>query len=299
MKHAVYDANNNIIRPIAQLQVRGDRHLAALIRDDAAISFSVENQHLILHYVDHVIPDLSDIAREFGFIERSRTIETKAELYGILTQRAQGGGNVIIGNVMIFTGEAKKFRAPVSGAVITTAGWTIDEWPASFGYKTLFPQIYSYGNKFAVATPILNDGSVLSKTEFNQHMNTIVSQNDPMAYDVEHDSMILGLADTTHEAEVLIELLEEWENNIITAGIPVSGEGRKYYDSIITAGMANQTEDVETICGSAGITESNVVSVVNTIYPYFNCQPEDTDSAWGRLRKLLFFELWIIVPRRE
>ena len=301
MKHAVYDENNNIVRPAFQIGYRDNGNLVYLIRNDINMSFDKDNDSLVMKYgTDNNISDIQNISRKYGFTDASVEINNKSDIYNNMTGRVlkPSPEEIAIGNVVLFS-PSVGFRKPILTQAIKDAdeSWNIEQWPIECGYTTTFCQIINIENNYAIVTPIKSDKTIATRSDLLSYISTCFEQTDAMEYDRGHENVIFGISDDENEAKTVICLINEWEDNLQSSSIPTVGTGKLLYDEIIKSAMENQDRNIESICEQVGIDNANVIQMVNLIYPLFNC--DNTDVAWGRLIKLLYHELWTIVPRRE
>lgn len=309
MKHAVYDENKNIVKPVFQLGFKDvttknnetiHANLVALVRDDVKVTFIIEDRVLkIVYGTDNNIDNLQAIARKFGLVGDNVEVVYKTDIYKNMTERAFGKipEQIVIGNVVLFS-PSSGFRTPVPVADITKKAWIVDEWPVAALYQTMFCQVIEKNLNYYIATPIKADGTVLTLTQLDTYLNECSQQEDAMVYDSENNNILFGITDNEDEANILITLLNEFEDHIMSSSIPTSGAGKVYHDSLIEYTMDHQGDSkitIQKLCSAVGISSSNAVQVVNTVYPIFNCN--NLNVAYGRFLKMLYHELWVIIPR--
>lgn len=297
MKYTVFDANGNVIRPVIRFGYSQNDDLVSMADSSANIAARLQNDVMsTLHGTDHDKENFKLLCVELGLIEQTADADTKAELFSILTNKALSRENVSVGNIALFDGE-NGYRNPVSENTILAAGymsggtlWTIPKWPPSFGYQTLFLQVYKVNDSYVIATPILGDGTVMTKAEFEAYISACCAEEDAMTYDSENNSIIAGIMDNESDAKFCAQLIDEWEDHLMTSSIADAG----LYKLLVNKAIENQDKSVKEISLAVGITDENVVGIVNRIYPFFNAA--DSTCAWGRLQRLLYHELWNVLP---
>ncbi len=305
MNYTVFDANRNIIRPVMQIEFNADDDLVSLTDSDANMAASLENDRInILYETDHAQANFHQLCIDFGLVEQEVEANTKAQLFNAITQRAVSGNDIIIGNVKVFDKE-HGLRVPIPENTILAAGnmspgslWTMKSWPPSFGYETLFLQAFEKTiseneSIYIISTPIAADATVIEKDVFTNYLSTCAEQNDILAYDADEEtgrSIILGITESYEDAEFIMTLIDEWEEHLMSS----TRTSEEYYKTIVNRAVDNQDSKVKDICAVIGVNNSNVVEFVNTMYPYFNAQ--DSACAWGRMQRLLYHELWNVLP---